>query len=74
MRKLFGGLAAFVVASSAWAGVAGAHLGSVNTPSGQSNCQFLGGPGNPGHEGHSHGHLDAQSSEQSDTFDVTHSC
>lgn len=30
----------------------------------------MGGPGNPGHEGHSHGHTQAQSSEQSDTFDI----
>lgn len=35
---------------------ASAHWVHVDTPSGQSTCQFLGGPGNPGHAGHSHGH------------------
>jgi hypothetical protein len=35
---------------------ASGHWVHVDTPSGQSNCQFLGGPGNPGHPGHTHGH------------------
>ena len=39
--------------------VAGAHFVHVETPSGQTNCHFLGGPGNPGHAGHSHGHVKA---------------
>ena len=38
---------------------ASAHWVHVDTPSGQSTCQFLGGQGNPGHPGHSHGHTKA---------------
>ena len=45
-----------------------AHFVHVDTPSGQSNCHFLGGPGNPGHEGHSHGHVHVIAHEQSDTM------
>ena len=51
-------------------GPAFAHFVSVETPSGQANCQFLGGPGNPGHAGHSHGHLQAIASEQSDAVTI----
>lgn len=35
---------------------ASAHVIQVTTPSG-THSQFLGGPGNPGHAGHSHGHV-----------------
>ena len=38
---------------------ASAHAVHVHTPSGQSHCQFLGGPGNLLHAGHSHGHTKA---------------
>lgn len=49
------------------AGTASAH--SVNVaPSGV--CQFMGGPGNPGHAGHSHGHTVALSVEQSDAISI----
>lgn len=36
---------------------AAAHWVNVDTPSGQSNCRFLGGDGNPLHAGHSNGHV-----------------
>lgn len=54
----------------AMVGPAFAHFVSVSTPSGQTNCQFLGGPGNPGHQGHSHGHLQAIAHERSATVTI----
>ena len=54
----------------AMVGPAAAHFVSVQTPSGETNCQFLGGPGNPGHQGHSHGHVQAIAHEQSETVAI----
>ena len=45
---------------------ASAHFVHVTTPSGETHCTFLGGPGNPGHMGHSHGHLQAIAHSGSD--------
>lgn len=70
MRKLIAGAVvagAFVLGSS---GVAFGHSVSVETSSGQTNCQFMGGPGNPGHQGHSHGHPQAIAHEQSETVSI----
>lgn len=52
------------------AGIASAHNVHV-TPDGGGTCQFLGGPGNPGHAGHSHGHVVALSSERSDVVAIS---
>lgn len=70
MRKLIAGavVAGAVVLGSS--GVAFGHSVSVETPSGQTNCQFMGGPGNPGHQGHGHGHTQAIAHEQSDTVTI----
>ena len=38
---------------------AAAHYVHVTTSSGETNCHFLGGPGNPAHAGHAHGHTQA---------------
>jgi hypothetical protein len=51
-----------------------AHWVHVDTPSGETNCQFLGGPGNPGHPGHSHGHPQAIAHEQSDVAQFAGPC
>lgn len=49
------------------AGTASAH--SVNVvPSG--TCQFMGGPGNPAHPGHAHGHPVALAAERSDAISI----
>ena len=47
---------AVVVGALVPAQAASAHWIHVDTPSGQTNCHFLGGPGNPGHAGHVNGH------------------
>lgn len=49
------------------AGTASAHNVNVG-PSGV--CQFLGGPGNPNHAGHSHGHVVALAAEASDAISI----
>ncbi len=59
-----------LVLGFAMVGTASAHFVSVSTPSGQSNCQFLGGPGNPNHQGHSHGHVQAIAHERSATVTI----
>ena len=71
MKKvLFVVLVVFVLAL-AMVGPALAHNVHVDTPSGESNCQFLGGPGNPGHAGHFHGHTQAIAHEQSETVAIS---
>lgn len=50
-------------------GVASAH--NVDTP---GTCQFLGGPGNPGHSGHANGHTVALAAEQSDKISIIGAC
>jgi hypothetical protein len=69
-KMLFVVLVVFVLALTMVA-PAVAHNVHVNTPSGQSNCQFLGGPGNPGHPGHSEGHPQAIAHEQSETVTIS---
>jgi hypothetical protein len=67
MKKLLLVAVLVLVLAFAMIGPALAHNIIVTTPSGQENCQFLGGPGNPGHPGHANGHATAIGHEQSET-------
>ncbi len=70
MRKLLLLVGISLVLVLAMMGPALAHFVKVTTPSGQTNCQFLGGPGNPAHQGHGHGHVKAIAHEGSSTVTI----
>ena len=70
MRRMALVAVSVLVLVFAMVGPALAHFVKVSTPSGQTNCQFLGGPGNPGHQGHNHGHLKAIAHEKSATVSI----
>ena len=70
-RKVVAALALCGASIGISASAAGAHSINVQPAgNGQGTCQFMGGPGNPGHQGHSHGHLVAQGAEQSDVVSI----
>lgn len=70
-RKVVAALALCRASMGIAASAAGAHSINVQpTANGQGTCRFMGGPGNPGHQGHSHGHLVAQDAEQSDVVSI----
>jgi hypothetical protein len=74
MRKVLFVVLLVAVLVFANVGVALAHFVEVSTPSGQTLCQFLGGPGNPTHVGHIFGHPQAITHEGSDAVDIVGSC
>lgn len=58
-----------LIAALTLATVAAAAAHNVNVaPSGV--CQFMGGPGNPTHAGHAHGHAVALAAEGSDAISI----
>ncbi|MGH2779791.1 MAG: hypothetical protein ACRDJB_14230 [Actinomycetota bacterium] len=74
MKKLLLVAVLVVILVAAMVSPALAHFVHVETPSGQTNCQFLGGPGNPGHAGHANGHPQAIAHSGSDTATFAGPC